>query len=115
VNGVAPKIAQKIGVFLQNNDVDAGARQQKAQHHSRRPAAGNSATRGNGLHWQNLGVATPKHKAQADIHHHSSLAHPNHFDDTIYSYTITDGSCRISKQQQTEFGLTDQNGIKRTR
>ncbi|HXM20683.1 MAG TPA: hypothetical protein VN948_05405 [Terriglobales bacterium] len=29
MNGVAPEVAQEIGVLLENYDVDAGARQQK--------------------------------------------------------------------------------------
>ena len=44
---VAAKVAQEIGVLLEHHDVDAGARQQKSQHHPRRPAAGDAATCGN--------------------------------------------------------------------
>ena len=40
---IAAKIAEKIGVFLQHHDIDAGARQQKSQHHSGGAAAGNAA------------------------------------------------------------------------
>ena len=43
MNRVAAKIAEKIGVFLQHHDIDAGARQQKSQHHSGGAAAGNAA------------------------------------------------------------------------
>ena len=44
MNGVAAEIAVEIGVFFQNNDVHSGARQQKADHHARWPAADNEAT-----------------------------------------------------------------------
>ena len=39
MDGVAAKIAQEIAVLLQHDDIDAGARQQKAEHHAGRPAA----------------------------------------------------------------------------
>ena len=41
--GIAAKIAEKIGMLLQNDDVNAGAGEKKAQHHSSRAAAGNAA------------------------------------------------------------------------
>jgi hypothetical protein len=44
---VAAEVAQEIGVLLQHHDVDAGARQQEAEHHSRRTAARHAAARGN--------------------------------------------------------------------
>ena len=49
VDGVAAEIAQEIGVLLQHHDVDAGAGQQKAQHHAGRAAAGDAAARVDGL------------------------------------------------------------------
>ena len=42
---VAAEIAEEIRVLLQHHDVDAGAREQKAQHHSRGAAAGDAALR----------------------------------------------------------------------
>ena len=45
MDGVAAKIAQEIGVLFQHDDVDAGARQQKAEHHAGRSAAGDAALR----------------------------------------------------------------------
>src|SRR5437870_1207473 len=44
MNRVTAKVAQKIRVFLQDYDVDPGARQQKPKHHSRRPTPGNAAS-----------------------------------------------------------------------
>ena len=46
MNRVAAKIAEEVRMLLQHHDVDAGARQQKSQHHSRRAAAGDAALRG---------------------------------------------------------------------
>ena len=46
MNGVAAKVAQKIGVLLQHDDIDTGARQQKAQHHPGRATAGDAALGG---------------------------------------------------------------------
>ena len=42
---VAAKIAQEIRVFFQHDDIDAGAREQEAEHHAGRTAA-NDATSG---------------------------------------------------------------------
>ena len=42
MNRVAAKVAQKIRVLLEHDDFDARARQQKAEHHSRRPTAGDA-------------------------------------------------------------------------
>ena len=42
---VAAKVAQEVGVLLQHHDVDAGARQQEAEHHAGRPAADDAAAR----------------------------------------------------------------------
>src|SRR5215831_17024000 len=42
VNGVAAKVAQKVGVLLQHHDADAGARQEEAQHHAGGAAADNA-------------------------------------------------------------------------
>ena len=42
MNGVAPKVAQKILVLLQNDHFHAGTCEQKAEHHSRGSAASNA-------------------------------------------------------------------------
>ena len=47
MNGVAAEIAQEIGMLLEHDDVDAGAREQKAQHEPARPAADDATARGN--------------------------------------------------------------------
>src|SRR5258707_1039416 len=39
VNRIAAKVAQKIGMLLKHDDLDARARQQKSKHHARRPTA----------------------------------------------------------------------------
>ena len=49
MDGVAAKIAEEIGVLLQHDDVDAGPRQQEAQHHPGRTAADDAATRREGF------------------------------------------------------------------
>ena len=46
MHGVAAEVAEKISVFFQHHDVDAGPRQQKAEHHAGRPAAGDATGRG---------------------------------------------------------------------
>src|SRR5271155_2444419 len=43
MNSVAAEIAQEVGVFLQHQDLDSGARQQIPQHHSGGPAARDAA------------------------------------------------------------------------
>ena len=43
MDGVAAEVAQEIRVLLQHDHVDAGARQQEAEHHPGRPAAGDGA------------------------------------------------------------------------
>ena len=48
MNRVAAEIAEEVRMLLQHHDVDAGARQQEAEHHSRGPAAGDAALRGDG-------------------------------------------------------------------
>jgi hypothetical protein len=47
MNSVAAKIAIEIGVLFQHDDIDAGARQQKACHHSGGSAANNYTTGSN--------------------------------------------------------------------
>jgi hypothetical protein len=42
MDSIAPEVAEEIAVFLENNDIDAGARQQKPQHHSGRTPAGDA-------------------------------------------------------------------------
>jgi hypothetical protein len=49
VNRVAAKIAKKVGVLLEHDDVDTGTRQEEAEHHAGRTAAGDTTTRGKGL------------------------------------------------------------------
>ncbi len=44
MNGVAAEIAKEIGVLLQHHHLDAGARQQEAEHHAGRSAAGDAAS-----------------------------------------------------------------------
>ena len=60
MHGVAAKIAKEIGMLFQHDDVDAGARQQEAKHHSGRAAAGDGAFGGNRCirHAHNLRAAT---------------------------------------------------------
>ena len=48
MNRVAAEIAEEVRMLLQHHDVDAGAREQKSEHHSRRSAAGDAALRGDG-------------------------------------------------------------------
>ena len=43
MDGVAAKIAQEVLVLLQHDHVDAGARQQQAEHHAGRTAADDRA------------------------------------------------------------------------
>ena len=42
---IATEIAQEIGVFFQDNDVDTHAREQKSQYHPGRTASRDAATR----------------------------------------------------------------------
>ena len=43
VDRVAAEVAQEVGVLLEDQDVDAGPRQQEAEHHPGRPAADDAA------------------------------------------------------------------------
>jgi hypothetical protein len=43
VHGIAPKVAQEVGVFFHHRDVDTGAGEQQAQHDPRGAAAGDDA------------------------------------------------------------------------
>ena len=45
MNRVAAKIAEEIGVLLQHRHMNAGAREQKPEHHPGRAAAGYAALR----------------------------------------------------------------------
>ena len=47
MNGVAAKIAQEVLVLLKDDDIDTGARQQHAEHHSGRTATDDRAGRAN--------------------------------------------------------------------
>ena len=44
MDGIASKIAQKIGVFFENQHFDAGTPQEISEHHPRGAAARNAAT-----------------------------------------------------------------------
>src|SRR5439155_26675295 len=44
-NGVAAEIAQEVAVLFEDDDVNAGAREQHAEHHAGRSAAGDAAAR----------------------------------------------------------------------
>ena len=44
MNRVAAKITKEVSVLLEDDDLDAGPRQQETQHDSGRAAAGNAAT-----------------------------------------------------------------------
>ena len=46
MNRVAAEVVQKIGMLLQHDHVDAGAREQKAEHETARPAANNATPGG---------------------------------------------------------------------
>ncbi len=50
VERVATKVAQEVGVLLQNHDVDPAAREQEAQHHAGRPAPDDAAARDHAFH-----------------------------------------------------------------
>src|SRR5580692_9386840 len=45
MNGVATKIAQKVGVLFEDNNIHTGASQQEAKHHSGRASADDAASR----------------------------------------------------------------------
>ncbi len=55
MNGIAAKIAQEIAVLFQHQDFNTGTRQQIAQHHAGRSAAGDAAAHGNFLRRHSLG------------------------------------------------------------
>ena len=40
MDSIAPEVAEEIAVFLENDDVDAGSRQQEPEHHSGRTPTG---------------------------------------------------------------------------
>src|SRR5438874_11511440 len=46
MDGVAAEVAQEVGMLLQHHEVDAGTREQKAEHEPARPSANNAAPRG---------------------------------------------------------------------
>jgi hypothetical protein len=47
MDGVAAEVAQEVGMLLEHDDVDTGAREQETQHQPAGPAADDAATRGN--------------------------------------------------------------------
>jgi hypothetical protein len=56
---VAAKIAEEVGVFFQHRDIDAGAREQEAEHHAGRTAAGDDAAgRGHEVQMRSTGSST---------------------------------------------------------
>src|SRR4051812_2453100 len=50
MHGVAAEVSKKIGVLLEDRDVDAGSRQQVAEHHAGGSTAGDDAVHGMGRH-----------------------------------------------------------------
>ncbi len=50
MDGVAAEVAQEVGVLLQHDGPDAGARQQEAQHHAGRAATHDAALGGERRH-----------------------------------------------------------------
>jgi hypothetical protein len=51
VDGVAPEVAEEIGVFLQHRHVDAGAGEQKPEHHAGGSTPGDATDSGYCLGW----------------------------------------------------------------
>ena len=51
MNGVASEIAQEVGMFLEHDDVHAGAREQEAEHEPARSPTDDAATRGELFGW----------------------------------------------------------------
>ena len=49
VDGVAAEVAEEVLVLLQHHDLDAGAGEEKSEHHPGGAAAGDAATRGDGF------------------------------------------------------------------
>lgn len=47
VDRVAAELAEEVGVLLEDDHIDAGAGEQPAEHHPRRPATGGAALRAN--------------------------------------------------------------------
>ena len=60
VNGVAAKIAQEVAMFLQHHHIDAGTREQKAEHETARPAANNATSGGQLLYFCPLDLLAPR-------------------------------------------------------
>ena len=50
MDGVAAEVAQEVAVLLQDDRLDAGARQQEAQHHAGRAATHDAALGGDRRH-----------------------------------------------------------------
>jgi len=73
VDGVAAKVTQEVGVLLEHDDRDARARQEQAEHHARRPAAGDAAGRRShederGSRWPGTTLATASSSVRAWRH-----------------------------------------------
>jgi hypothetical protein len=49
MNRVAAEVAEKVGVLLEDDDVDSHARQKETQHYARWPASHDAAPRSQGL------------------------------------------------------------------
>ena len=66
MDGVAAEVAEEIGVLLQHRHLDAGAGEQKPEHHAGGSAAGDAAASGDGLGWHGSGLAlTRSHRPSA--------------------------------------------------
>ena len=70
---IAAEIAKEISVFLENDDIDSGPRQQEAEHHPGRPAAGDRAPRSDRFRRH----AAPRTAAIAPSHGKDNAPRPN--------------------------------------
>ena len=73
VDCVAAKVTQEVGVLLEHDDRDARARQEQAEHHARRPTAGDAAGRRphedkRGSRWPGTTLATASSSVRAWRH-----------------------------------------------
>jgi hypothetical protein len=68
MDGIAAEIAQEVSVFFEDLNMDAGASEKKAQHHSGGAAAGDCALRlDGGLHLLRLCRVARFHDARGQI------------------------------------------------
>ena len=61
MDGVAAEIAQEVGVLFEDDDVDARAREQEAEHQPARTAADDAATRGDLFGRHSCALRMPQH------------------------------------------------------